>query len=193
MISHGEKDAKRVFSFRTKRKKAGIFLLFPIREKSLDFRFFPTERKSTPLRGVKDSFPHRSEGKGRRAKAAPAVLPSPASDEAENIRQLLESEHHMSNEYNYKEFIETIANHYGADSQIGKLAEEAEELMDAAIEYRDDPIQERREHLAEEIADVQVMVDQAVALLGIKGLVWRAQEYKLMRQLDRMKGEEGGK
>ncbi len=99
----------------------------------------------------------------------------------------------MSDEYNYKEFIETIANHYGADSQIGKLAEEAEELMDAAIEYRDDPTQERREHLAEEIADVQVMIDQVVALLGIKGLVWRAQEYKLMRQLDRMKSKEGAR
>lgn len=95
----------------------------------------------------------------------------------------------MNNELRYRICIEKIANHYGADSQIGKLVEEAEEMMDAAIEYRDDPTQKTMEHFAEEIADVQVMIDQLTLLLDIKTLVWHAQDYKIGRQLDRIKRE----
>lgn len=99
----------------------------------------------------------------------------------------------MNKDDNYRTNVESIANHYGVDAQVEQLAEEAQELADAAIEYHDDPIQKRREHLAEEIADVQVMIDQVVKLLDIKGLVYQIQAYKLMRQLDRIKSEGDAK
>nr|DAT38079.1 MAG TPA: hypothetical protein [Caudoviricetes sp.] len=51
-------------------------------------RVFPREGKSTPLRGVKVSLSLGSRGEGRRAKAAPAVLPSPALDKRRDSNKL---------------------------------------------------------------------------------------------------------
>lgn len=90
-------------------------------------------------------------------------------------------------EKSYMTQLETIANHYGFLTQLDKLIEEASELVEAAIEYVDDQTQDRRENIANEIADVQIMIDQIVSLDDLGALVWQAKRYKLARQLDRIK------
>lgn len=82
-----------------------------------------------------------------------------------------------------------IALHYGATHQLRKLAEECGELTAAAMRFADDP-PNQKEHLVEEMADVAVVWRQLVALLGIGEKVDGMVEYKLERQLKRIREEE---
>lgn len=86
----------------------------------------------------------------------------------------------------------TIADHYGLESQLNILQEELAELIQAVSKYRrGDP-----SHIIEEIADVEIMLDQVVYLLDKKTSVDTEQliglhiEKKLRRQLKRIKEEE---
>lgn len=79
-----------------------------------------------------------------------------------------------------------IANKYGKESQLRQLQEECAELIVASskiLRKSDKAIN----NLIEEIADVRVMVEQIEYLYGIKNLVEDEMEYKLQRQLERMK------
>lgn len=87
-----------------------------------------------------------------------------------------------------KEKIEYIANIYGLDKQLLILAEECCELGQAAlklIRYPFDPT--RKTNIYEELADVKIMVDQIIHLMGPE----KIQPYltaKLNRQIERIKG-----
>lgn len=86
--------------------------------------------------------------------------------------------------------LKTIADHYGLGSQINILQEELAELIQAVSKYR----RGDQSHILEEIADVEIMLDQVKYLLGnpeiprsliyesIKGI----KEDKLKRQLGRI-------
>ena len=79
-----------------------------------------------------------------------------------------------------------IANKYGKESQLRQLQEECAELIVASskiLRKSDKAIN----NLIEEIADVRVMVEQIEYLYGIKNLVEDKMEYKLQRQLERIK------
>lgn len=88
----------------------------------------------------------------------------------------------------------TIADHYGLESQLNILQEELAELIQAVSKYRrGDP-----SHIIEEIADVEIMLDQVKYLLGNpeipRSLIYESiqgiKEDKLKRQFKRIKEEE---
>lgn len=88
----------------------------------------------------------------------------------------------------------TIADHYGLESQLNILQEELAELIQAVSKYRrGDP-----SHIIEEIADVEIMLDQVKYLLGNPAIprvliyesIQSIKEDKIKRQLKRIKEEE---
>lgn len=94
------------------------------------------------------------------------------------------------------EDIKKIADHYGLDAQLNIAVEELAELIQAIAKFR--RINKRdqlnviakRGTISEEIADVKVMLAQIEYLLEIEGIVKKVQEYKIERQLKRMKEGE---
>ena len=82
-----------------------------------------------------------------------------------------------------------IALYYGAEHQLRKLAEECGELTAAALRFINDP-PNQKEHFVEEMADVAVVWRQLVAFFGISEKVEGMAEYKLERQLKRIREEE---
>lgn len=87
------------------------------------------------------------------------------------------------------EKLRTIADHYGLESQLRQLAEECSELaVEANHSARHGSITVR---LIEEIADVEIMIDQIRYLARIQESdILQTRFYKLERQLKRMKKEE---
>ena len=79
-----------------------------------------------------------------------------------------------------------IADKYGVSRQMYKLMEECGELVAASAKY--DPHDYRTGyHLAEEIADVRVMIEQIEYLLSIHGTVQEYMDHKVDRQIKRMR------
>ena len=97
--------------------------------------------------------------------------------------------------------IEFIATHYGYSSQSRQLIEEMAELMVAINKYdradKSDVITAReclniehlQENIYEEIADVEIMVEQIKYLLRCNEEVDQIKERKIKRQLDRISRE----
>lgn len=85
-----------------------------------------------------------------------------------------------------EEMINRIADMYGKEPQLVMLMEECGELIQACskqLRRKDKSIN----NLIEELADVRIMIEQIEHLYGIKSLVEDEMEYKLIRQLERMK------
>ena len=91
--------------------------------------------------------------------------------------------------------IKKIADHYGIDSQLNILQEELSELIQAVSKFRrGDP-----SHILEEIADVEIMLDQVKYLLGnpeiprvvVEKFIKIIREDKIKRQLNRIQEEAG--
>lgn len=82
-----------------------------------------------------------------------------------------------------------IADHYGLKNQLRQLAEECSELaVEANHSARYGSITVR---LIEEIADVEIMLDQVRYLAGIQESdVLETRFYKIERQLKRMRQEK---
>lgn len=80
-----------------------------------------------------------------------------------------------------------IADHYGTQGQLNKTIEECTELKDAIIGYLIG--QDSRAHIAEEIADVKVMLTQIEYLLHSEYEVEGMMRYKVDRQLKRIEAE----
>ena len=57
---------------------------------------------------------------------------------------------------------------YGSDNQVNMLYEETEELIVAISKYRRNPCEETITNVQEEIADVQIMIDQMKLIFGKK-------------------------
>lgn len=96
----------------------------------------------------------------------------------------------------------TIAGHYGLAHQIMKLREELQELHEAARDFVDvgcptDRDTHEQGHLLEELADVELMVDQIKYLLDADGIVANIRNCKEARQIKRIleerKAEKEGK
>ncbi len=82
-----------------------------------------------------------------------------------------------------KQDIQKIADYYGLDNQTDKTIEECAELIQALAKL------ESRENTIEEIADVQIMLKQMIYLLDCEEEVKKVIEYKINRQLERMREE----
>lgn len=80
--------------------------------------------------------------------------------------------------------VEEIISFYGAKNQKAKAIEELEELIAAICE-------EDKNHIAEEIADVEIMTTQLRLLYGISGFeINEIKDFKIKRQLERIQIEK---
>lgn len=81
-----------------------------------------------------------------------------------------------------------IIDHYGAEAQIDKAIEELKELIEVLEGLKDGS--EDIEHLAEELADVNIMMRQIRIMYDIPVEILRQMaEYKVARTLWRIKRE----
>ena len=80
-----------------------------------------------------------------------------------------------------------IADHYGTLGQLNKTLEECTELIAAIAGYLQN--RDSRAHIAEEIADVRVMLIQLEYLLHSEYEVEGMMRYKVDRQLKRIEAE----
>lgn len=94
-----------------------------------------------------------------------------------------------------KEAIRKIADHYGLNAQLNVATEELAELIQAIARFRrvDErdmlELARRKNLVAEEIADVEVMLAQIKYLMKIDERVEAVAKYEIERQLKRMKKE----
>lgn len=93
------------------------------------------------------------------------------------------------------EAIRKIADHYGLNAQLNVATEELAELIQAIARFRrvneNDMLELARGKnlVAEEIADVEVMLAQIKYLMKIDERVEAVAKYEIERQLKRMKKE----
>ena len=86
------------------------------------------------------------------------------------------------------ERIKTIADHYGIKKQLRQLAEECSEL---AVEASHSARKGTTVKIIEEIADVQIMIEQIIYLARIDRCdIQDCINFKLDRQIKRMEKEE---
>ena len=81
----------------------------------------------------------------------------------------------------------TIANHYGKDSQVLVAIEEMSELTKELCKYFRH--YDRREQIIEEVADVEIMLEQLKFLFDVHTEVSNEIDYKLERQMRRIEQE----
>lgn len=96
-----------------------------------------------------------------------------------------------------KEQLKKIINHYGVMKQLKYFQSEVFELNEAIIHYEDSKYFDSEygvddtQHIAEEIADVWVMLTQFKEYYGISTEeIDKIIDYKVARQLERIKNEE---
>lgn len=88
-----------------------------------------------------------------------------------------------------KEQLQGIINHYGADHQKDKLFEEIAELQKEVCKEKDG--KGDIQHIAEEMADVYIMLQQMQLIYGIKDeQIEQVVQKKIERTLDVIEGEE---
>jgi hypothetical protein len=83
--------------------------------------------------------------------------------------------------------INKIVKHYGAEHQMEKAIEECKELIEEIVPAIDGL--GFVENIVDEIADVEVMINQLKIIFDCFGEVEERIEYKINRQLERMKSE----
>ena len=105
----------------------------------------------------------------------------------------------MKHNWEYKDKIQEIAGHYGAYPQSIQAVEEMAELTQALTKFwrykgaDADKLEELKENIFEELADVQIMLDQIAYLYIGESSVEGYINEKLRRQLKRIEKEKGGK
>ena len=97
----------------------------------------------------------------------------------------------------YKKLNIQIAKHYGYDSQSNQLIEECAELIQAINKHKrimsgeisKEKYSDAIENIIEEIADVEIMIDQIEYLLSINPVyVDGVKKQKIMRETKRIEG-----
>ena len=83
------------------------------------------------------------------------------------------------------EDIKKIANRYGLRKQLRQTVEEMAELTQVICKTERYDMDTVRDHLVEEVADVSIMIDQIVYLLG-DNMIAKIREEKIKRQLERI-------
>ena len=87
--------------------------------------------------------------------------------------------------------LRNIAEHYGLRVQMRQLIEEMAELTQVIYKAERYDLDTVREHLVEEVADVQVVLDQVIYLLG-DNRIEQIRAEKIARQKRRIE-DAGGK
>lgn len=75
-----------------------------------------------------------------------------------------------------------VINHYGRINQIIKCIEEMSELTQALTKY----LGGETDNITEEIADVEIMLEQMRFIFDKDGIVDRTKSFKRLRQYERM-------
>ena len=83
-----------------------------------------------------------------------------------------------------KEINQCALGYYGGEKQKKKLFEEMSELTQAICHTDDE--KDTKWHIAEEIADVRIMLEQMIFLYGIRGEVERQHRLKMERLAERI-------
>lgn len=90
------------------------------------------------------------------------------------------------------EIYKTAINHWGNDMQINQAVEEMAELIQAINKMRQQPSPDHLDNVDEEIADVEIMLDQLKLIYGITDQkIIEIKEKKLERlqkTLEKVKG-----
>ena len=86
------------------------------------------------------------------------------------------------------EGIKTIAEHYGLNNQMMQAIEEMGELTQAIVKVYRNGLDNERDNLIEELADVEIMIEQLDYLLG-DNQIEKVKEYKINRQINRIAQE----
>lgn len=93
--------------------------------------------------------------------------------------------------------IKMISDYYGLSSQMDQTVEECAELIQALNKYKRNTCISTKENILEEIADVEIMLEQMKWLLAgvgqsytdINFKIWKIKNEKVKRQLERMGSE----
>lgn len=99
--------------------------------------------------------------------------------------------HFLIKDYKLRLGERAILKHYGITEQVSHLKEECRELIEAADGYINGT--DSKAHFLEEIADVEVMLDQMKLHFGAWDKVDEIKRFKVKRQLGRMEREENDK
>ncbi len=75
---------------------------------------------------------------------------------------------------------------WGVDAQIDMIIEESAELIKALLKYRRDPNIDRKVEILEEIADAEIMLEQARTIFDTSNDVERMKADKLKRLHNRL-------
>lgn len=95
--------------------------------------------------------------------------------------------------YEMKEKEKEIIEYYGVMPQLKHLQGEMFELTEAVINYENEMTKANLSHIIEELADVQVMVDQLKTYYKVSNSdLNKEMEYKVNRQINRIAGENNG-
>ena len=79
-----------------------------------------------------------------------------------------------------------LINHYGTKKQQDIAIEELAELQKAIIKYRREPSDKTKEAVVEEIADVQVMLEQLKMIFSCRSKIDEIIDGKIDRQIKRV-------
>ena len=95
-------------------------------------------------------------------------------------------------ENDFKAMCKEIADHYGYPSQSSQLMEECAELIQAVNKYKRAKTSDAQyiafRNYVEEIADVEIMLEQIKYLIGVKDAdLEETKKFKLHRTLDKFK------
>lgn len=80
-----------------------------------------------------------------------------------------------------------IINTYGTNKQEDKAIEEMSELQKAILKHRENKRAEERQDVIDEIADVSVMLEQLKIIYSCHNEVAERMDYKIDRQIKRIK------
>ena len=96
--------------------------------------------------------------------------------------------HSLIKDYKLRLGERAILKHYGITEQVAKLKEECRELIEASDGYINGT--DSKAHFLEEIADVEVMIEQMIMHFNAQDKVDEIKRFKVKRQLGRMEREE---
>ena len=86
--------------------------------------------------------------------------------------------------------VKQIADHYGLENQFLQLIEEMAELIVVINHDRRNPNKQNLKNIIEELADVELCLQQVIYLLKARQLVNIMTAVKISRQLERIEAEE---
>ena len=104
------------------------------------------------------------------------------------LEVIITNVHSLIKDYKLRLGERAILKHYGITEQVAKLKEEAYELIEASDGYINGT--DSKAHFLEEIADVEVMLDQMKLHFGAWDRVDEIKRFKVKRQLGRIEREE---